>query len=94
MQDGRKAVTVHVTGRVQGVSFRAWTQEQAEALDVRGWVRNETDGSVSALLAGSGAAVDEMVRALSHGPRFASVSAVRTEPAEPEPWPQRFAILR
>ena len=37
---------VDVSGRVQGVFFRAWTEEQAERLKVRGWIRNCPDGSV------------------------------------------------
>jgi len=44
---------VQVTGRVQGVFFRGWTQEQAERLGVNGWVRNCPDGSVEAHLEGT-----------------------------------------
>lgn len=40
------AVLVHVTGRVQGVGFRYWTLEEAVRLGIKGWVRNEPDGSV------------------------------------------------
>ena len=79
----RKTVRAHVTGRVQGVWFRAWTQERARALGLSGWVRNEPDGSVTALLSGPAQAVDAMVAALHEGPSAARVAAVRTEPAAP-----------
>jgi acylphosphatase len=71
-----KAVTVKVTGRVQGVSFRWYTFQEARRLDVHGWVRNEPDGSVAAHLEGEEAAVDEMVEWCRHGPSFASVRDV------------------
>ena len=76
------AVRAHVTGRVQGVAFRAWTQRRALELGLSGWVRNEADGSVTALLVGEQATVDEMVSALHQGPTLARVSSVRTEPAQ------------
>jgi acylphosphatase len=81
------ALAVRVTGRVQGVSFRAWTLRRAEALGVSGWVRNEADGSVAAVIAGSRDAVDRMVRALHEGPRAAAVRAVETEPTRPPDGP-------
>ena len=61
-------VTVRVEGRVQGVWFRAWTKEEAEALGLSGWVRNEPDGSVAAVLSGPEARVREMLAALHRGP--------------------------
>lgn len=74
--DDRKALRLRITGRVQGVSFRYWTREQAERLGVSGWVRNEPDGSVEAVIAGTEAAIDEMARLLGQGPPAASVSNV------------------
>jgi acylphosphatase len=74
------ALAVRVTGRVQGVSFRAWTLRRAEALGLSGWVRNEADGSVVAVIAGPRGAVERMVRALHEGPRAAAVREVATEP--------------
>jgi acylphosphatase len=82
MADDCKTVRVRVTGRVQGVNFRAWTRGEAQALGLRGWVRNEPDGSVRALIAGPAADVARMVERLHHGPHFASVAQVLAEPAE------------
>ena len=52
MPGERKAILVRIRGRVQGVSFRVWTKMEAEKLGLTGWVRNEADGSVAALVAG------------------------------------------
>jgi acylphosphatase len=71
-----KAVTVRVTGRVQGVSFRWYTLQEAERLGVRGWVRNEPDGSVAGHFEGDDEAVDAMVEWCRHGPSYASVRHV------------------
>ncbi|GAB4283648.1 MAG: acylphosphatase [Roseovarius sp.] len=89
----RKAVHARITGRVQGVSFRAWTQIEAQLRGLCGWVRNEADGSVAAVLAGPAAAVDDMVRALRRGPPAAVVNAVDIRETD---WPgqERFEILR
>jgi acylphosphatase len=78
----RTATLAHITGRVQGVGFRMWTREQATALGLSGWVRNEPDGSVTALLAGPAGAVATMLQRLHVGPRGAKVSAVATEPSQ------------
>jgi len=74
---------VTVTGRVQGVFFRAWTKEQAEALGVSGWVRNTPDGNVEAHLEGDPAAVEQLLEKLRHGPPAAKVEDVRTWDVEP-----------
>lgn len=76
MNETRKTVLVRVTGRVQGVSFRAWTRQEARRLGIAGWVRNEPDGAVTAVLSGPGNAVDAMVRLLCNGPPAARVSSV------------------
>src|SRR4029079_5743084 len=62
-----KAVTVKVTGRVQGVSFRWYTVREAERLGVTGWVRNEPDGSVAAHLEGEDSALDAMGQGVGCG---------------------------
>jgi acylphosphatase len=80
----RTAIVIRVTGRVQGVWFRAWTRSQAETLGVSGWVRNCPDGTVEALLCGPPAAVDSLVAACRRGPPAAQVAAVEVfGPGEP-----------
>ena len=79
MEHGRKAVLARITGRVQGVSFRIWTRTEAEKLGLTGWVRNEADGSVTALMVGSDAAISAMMKNLWKGPPGAMVSRVTTE---------------
>ena len=66
-----------ISGRVQGVFFRAWTREQADRLGVRGWVRNCPDGHVEAHVEGDDAAVEQMVECLREGPPTADVENVR-----------------
>lgn len=80
----RRAVSVIVTGRVQGVWYRGWTVEQARVRQLDGWVRNRTDGSVEALFAGNGPDVDAMLDACWQGPPSAMVINVKvTETADP-----------
>jgi acylphosphatase len=87
-----RAVRVRVTGRVQGVSFRIWTRDEAERLGLDGWVRNEPDGSVAAFLAGSDEAVTAMLERLWQGPRGAMVADVSTEATDTASAPVGFRI--
>jgi acylphosphatase len=84
MNETRKTVLVRVTGRVQGVSFRAWTRQQAMRLGLAGWVRNEPDGAVTALLSGPAAAVEAMVRLLWSGPPAARIAGIEIEDHDTE----------
>ncbi len=90
--EAQKAVRVNITGHVQGVGFRAWTQREARKLGLGGWVRNERDGSVSALLAGPRDAVTTMLQRLHAGPPAAHVSDVRVEDASLEERPDGFEV--
>ncbi len=74
----RTAVDVVVTGRVQGVFFRAGLREQAERRGVTGWARNEPDGSVRAHLEGSPEAVDAVLDWCAEGSSRARVDDVAT----------------
>ena len=68
---------VSVTGRVQGVFFRAWMREQAAELGVTGWVRNCPDGRVDLHVEGEQAAVEQIVEHLRRGPPAARVEDIR-----------------
>lgn len=72
------AVRFIVTGRVQGVGFRAWTRRLAAELGVRGWVRNRADGSVEIHVSGRGEALGSFRDRVSEGPAFARVEGVKT----------------
>lgn len=88
----RAACHVRITGRVQGVSFRAWTRGRAEALGLSGWVRNEPDGAVTAYIAGEKAPLDEMIEALHKGPVMARVDSVEATPAPADEAEAGFVI--
>lgn len=77
-------VRVVVSGRVQGVWYRAWTEQTARGLGLAGWVRNRRDGSVEAVISGEAAVVEDMLDRLWDGPELAAVKAVdRFEHSEP-----------
>lgn len=92
MVESVKAFRVRITGRVQGVAYRAWAQGQAERLGLSGWVRNEPDGSVAALIIGPGQAVSEMLEAMRRGPPLARVAGVESEPASGDERQSGFRI--
>jgi acylphosphatase len=77
-----RRVRAIVTGRVQGVAYRASTVEQARAHGVTGWVRNLPDGSVELEAQGDAARVSALLAWCAHGPPAARVSAVKAEDRE------------
>ncbi|MDT8437534.1 MAG: acylphosphatase [Wenzhouxiangellaceae bacterium] len=79
-----------VSGKVQGVFFRATTREQAERLGLTGHAINLADGRVEVLACGAAAALDELHTWLQHGPDRARVDAVEVEPITPETLPVDF----
>ncbi|RWL99690.1 acylphosphatase [Mesorhizobium sp.] len=93
MQGQQRAVRARVSGTVQGVSYRFWTRSEAVRLGLTGWVRNERDGSVTALIAGADAAVATMVDRLWQGPRGALVSKVEVEEMVHDQAPADFRII-
>ncbi len=73
-----KRVHIIVSGRVQGVAFRAMTQREAMRLNLTGWVRNLSDGRVEAVFEGDEGSVEQMVQWCKHGPRLAVVERIDT----------------
>jgi acylphosphatase len=89
---------VTVTGRVQGVGYRAWVEHRAVAHNLEGWVRNRRDGSVEALFAGPANVVLAMVDSCRRGPSSARIDDVREEPADTDALKlrragERFSVL-
>ncbi|MBC9957216.1 acylphosphatase [Yimella sp. cx-51] len=78
-----RAVEVRITGRVQGVFFRASCAEYARQLGVRGWVRNEPDGSVLAHFEGGWTSIEEILEWCRKGPRRADVEDVEVSKVAP-----------
>ena len=74
-------VRATITGRVQGVGFRAFVEREASRRGLHGWVRNRRNGSVEALFSGSRAVVEDMVAACRRGPMYSTVDSVSVEPA-------------
>lgn len=88
-----KAIKVIIEGRVQGVWYRGWTQENARRLGLDGWVQNRRDGSVQAVFSGSSEKVDEMFQLCAKGPEYAYVSSIEHIPHH-SPVPAGFNIRR
>lgn len=74
-----RRVRVYISGKVQGVFFRAYTKEEADKLGIKGWVRNLPDGRVEALFEGPAEAVEEMIKWCHRGSPSSKVISVEVE---------------
>ena len=70
---------IFVTGRVQGVSYRYYTQKQAQKLGLVGYVKNQTDGSVKILAQGEAVDLDKLKKWCSTGSPYSNVKDVRCQ---------------
>ncbi len=86
-----QVVRCFISGRVQGVFFRASTVEKASGLGLHGFARNLRDGRVEVLLAGSPEKVQALIGWLWEGPAGAEVTGVVIETTD-EPPPSDFAV--
>ncbi len=89
-----RAVELHITGLVQGVSYRASTQARARELGLTGWVRNEADRSVRAWVQGPAPQVEALTTWCERGPSYARVEHVEVTDVEPDPAIEGFAVRR
>lgn len=82
----RSCLRCLVSGRVQGVFFRATTQEQARGLGLTGYVRNLADGRVEVVACGEREALQRLSAWLRRGPEFARVDALHCSPVPYQEW--------
>ena len=69
-------VNMKITGKVQGVGFRFFVQQQARELDINGWVSNKSNGAVEALAQGEKADLEQFIAKVKEGPSFSRVEDV------------------
>jgi acylphosphatase len=81
-----------ISGRVQGVGFRAWALRRGQELGVRGWVRNCRDGSVEVEAAGPLPVLLRLRQLVADGPPLAHVAEIREEPPRHDRLPNGFEI--
>jgi len=87
-----KTVRAIIEGRVRGVGFRYATHEKAAALRLTGWVKNESNGTVSALLQGTDSTLSDMIEWLHVGPPFSEVTRVDIQVEKAHPIVEDFSI--
>jgi acylphosphatase len=95
-RDDNEIVRAHVliTGKVQGVGFRAFTQYQAIQRQLKGWVRNRGEEEVELEIEGPRLSVDTFLQALHQGPPLSQILQVTVDWKEPNRQTEGFQILR
>lgn len=95
MNEPKQARKFLISGAVQGVGFRYFTQRAAAKIKVGGYVKNLRDGRVEVFVMGTSQQLRELRSLLERGPRFSSVTEVQEEAASPDPqYDQVFVIGR
>jgi acylphosphatase len=89
---------VSIRGRVQGVGYRAFVEDEAANRGIEGWARNRRDGTVEAVFAGTAQAVAEMIEACRRGPYGSRVDGIEQREASADDLAQcatggGFAVL-
>ena len=87
-------IKLNISGQVQGVGYRYWFAEQAQALGLKGYVKNLSTGEVEAVIVGTDSQLSEMIARSWQGPARAIVKSVMQEYLESELDVQDFIILR
>lgn len=86
-------VHVIISGKVQGVWYRASTKQKADELGIFGWVRNMADGNVEAVFEGEKESLDEMIAWCWIGPGRAQVSDIKMVPLKSDEVFSGFVVL-
>lgn len=68
---------IKVIGRVQGIGYRRWATDAARKLNLSGWVRNVSDGSVEIMVQGSQESTNQFLKQCLKGPAFAMVLGIQ-----------------
>ena len=76
----KKAVRLYISGLVQGIFFRGFVKENAERLNIKGFVRNLEDGRVEVFIEGNPDDVRKMIEVCKKGPRHSEVKKVEEKP--------------
>lgn len=84
---------VRVMGKVTGVGFRQWVAEQAQALQLTGWVRNGGIGSVEAVFQGDARRLGQMYELIRRGPESANVESAEDYWRVPGEIYERFTVI-
>ena len=87
-------IKLSISGQVQGVGYRYWFAEQAQALGPKGYVKNLSTGEVEAVIAGTDSQLQEMITRSWQGPARAIVKSVIQEFLQSDLDAQDFRILR
>jgi acylphosphatase len=82
-----------VEGRVQGVGFRAHVAQEAQSLELTGWVRNKGESQVEVWAEGPQAGLDKLLEYLKRGPSMAYVSDVQIDRPQPEGKFRQFMVI-
>ncbi|MFH1365197.1 MAG: acylphosphatase [archaeon] len=88
----KKSVRIYLEGTVQGVFFRNFVKEEAEKIDLKGFVRNLEDGRIEIFLEGDYVSVDKMIEICRKGPKHAQIRNLEIRPEKFQDFKQ-FKIL-
>lgn len=70
---------IRIIGKVQGVGYRFFATRVARRLGLKGWIQNNRDATVEAMVEGEKSAIDEWIEELKEGPRYAEVTNIEQE---------------
>jgi len=87
-------IDVIVTGKVQGVWFRRYTQEKARELGVNGWVRNESDGTVTIVAEGNDKLLIKLIKWLEIGSPDSNVDTLKLNWGESQEELNSFEVIK